>query len=109
MRWLAPLKVLRGTALDPFGRTEERRTERQLVADYRQTPGTQLRGPAELRTTTRWRWNWHACPKTHQGVWPCEGSATCTGQPGLTWQALLAQWKQITPDTLAPEPLQSNK
>lgn len=28
---------LRGTALDVFGRTAERRTERQLVADYERT------------------------------------------------------------------------
>jgi len=28
-------KVLRGTALDPFGRTEERRTERALIDEYR--------------------------------------------------------------------------
>ncbi|MBY0466034.1 MAG: indolepyruvate ferredoxin oxidoreductase family protein [Burkholderiales bacterium] len=34
MRWLAPLKVLRGTAWDVFGRTEERRMERKLIADY---------------------------------------------------------------------------
>jgi len=32
--WLAKLKFLRGTAFDPFGRTEERRTERALVEDY---------------------------------------------------------------------------
>jgi indolepyruvate ferredoxin oxidoreductase len=31
---LAKLKFLRGTALDPFGYTAERRTERQLVHDY---------------------------------------------------------------------------
>jgi indolepyruvate ferredoxin oxidoreductase len=30
------LKGLRGTALDPFGRTEERRTERALIVEYRQ-------------------------------------------------------------------------
>jgi indolepyruvate ferredoxin oxidoreductase len=33
-RALAKLKFLRGTALDPFGRSVERRTERKLVADY---------------------------------------------------------------------------
>ncbi len=34
-RVLARLKGLRGTALDLFGRTEERRMERQLIVDYR--------------------------------------------------------------------------
>ncbi|MEM8877883.1 MAG: indolepyruvate ferredoxin oxidoreductase family protein [Pseudomonadota bacterium] len=34
LRLLAPLKVLRGTAFDVFGRTEERRMERQLRDDY---------------------------------------------------------------------------
>ncbi len=34
-RLLAKLKGLRGTALDPFGRTEERRTERALIGEYR--------------------------------------------------------------------------
>jgi indolepyruvate ferredoxin oxidoreductase len=33
-RALARLKRLRGTPFDPFGRSAERRTERQLVADY---------------------------------------------------------------------------
>ena len=31
---LAKLKALRGTAFDPFGRTQERREERALIADY---------------------------------------------------------------------------
>ncbi|MEN9418812.1 MAG: hypothetical protein RI988_2432, partial [Pseudomonadota bacterium] len=35
MGLLARLKFLRGTALDPFGRTEERRTERALIGEYR--------------------------------------------------------------------------
>jgi indolepyruvate ferredoxin oxidoreductase len=34
-RLLARLKGLRGTALDVFGRTEERRTERALIGEYR--------------------------------------------------------------------------
>jgi indolepyruvate ferredoxin oxidoreductase len=33
-RLLTPLRVLRGTPLDPFGHTEERRAERRLIADY---------------------------------------------------------------------------
>jgi indolepyruvate ferredoxin oxidoreductase len=37
MRWLAPLKTLRGTAWDVFGRTDERRMERKLIADYQGT------------------------------------------------------------------------
>ncbi len=32
--WLARLKVLRGTPLDPFGRTAERRMERALITQY---------------------------------------------------------------------------
>jgi indolepyruvate ferredoxin oxidoreductase len=36
-RLLAPLKVLRGSVLDPFGRTEERRAERALIAEYETT------------------------------------------------------------------------
>jgi indolepyruvate ferredoxin oxidoreductase len=31
---LAPLRVLRGTAFDPFGRSAERRTERTLICEY---------------------------------------------------------------------------
>ncbi len=35
--WLAKLRWLRGTPLDPFGHTAERKTERALIAEYRQT------------------------------------------------------------------------
>jgi indolepyruvate ferredoxin oxidoreductase len=34
-KWLAKLKGLRGTAFDVFGRTEERRTERALIDEYK--------------------------------------------------------------------------
>ena len=37
LRLLARLKGLRGTAFDPFGRTEERRAERRLVGEYETT------------------------------------------------------------------------
>ncbi|MGE0805276.1 MAG: indolepyruvate ferredoxin oxidoreductase family protein [Burkholderiaceae bacterium] len=35
--WLARAKRLRGTIFDPFGHTEERRGERQLITDYERT------------------------------------------------------------------------
>ena len=34
---LAKLRFLRGTPFDPFGRSQERRTERQLIVDYENT------------------------------------------------------------------------
>ncbi|QHI98969.1 indolepyruvate ferredoxin oxidoreductase family protein [Xylophilus rhododendri] len=43
-RLLARMKFLRGTAFDPFGRTEERRTERALVDAYLATVETLLAG-----------------------------------------------------------------
>ena len=41
---LARMKGLRGTRLDPFGWTEERKQERQLIADYERTVGAVLDG-----------------------------------------------------------------
>ncbi|MBX3585636.1 MAG: indolepyruvate ferredoxin oxidoreductase family protein [Ramlibacter sp.] len=43
-RVLAALKGLRGTAFDIFGRTEERRTERALISDYRDSVEQVLAG-----------------------------------------------------------------
>jgi indolepyruvate ferredoxin oxidoreductase len=43
-RLLAKLRGLRGTALDPFGYTAERRMERQLVVDYGRTIDELLAG-----------------------------------------------------------------
>jgi hypothetical protein len=45
---LAKMKGLRGTALDVFGRTEERRMERALIGEYRACIDELLRG-AERR------------------------------------------------------------
>jgi indolepyruvate ferredoxin oxidoreductase len=42
--WLAKFKGLRGTALDPFGKTEERRTERALIGEYRAAIDELLQG-----------------------------------------------------------------
>ncbi|MGN6570208.1 MAG: DUF6537 domain-containing protein, partial [Pseudolabrys sp.] len=43
-RVLSKFKFLRGTALDPFGYSHERRTERQLIADYEGLVATILSG-----------------------------------------------------------------
>ncbi len=43
-RLLARLRGLRGTALDVFGRTEERRTERALIGEYEQLVATVVDG-----------------------------------------------------------------
>ena len=43
-RLLAKLRRWRGTPLDIFGRTAERRTERQLIAEYRRTLGEIVAG-----------------------------------------------------------------
>ncbi|MEM8792256.1 MAG: indolepyruvate ferredoxin oxidoreductase family protein [Pseudomonadota bacterium] len=45
-RLLASMKRLRGTKLDIFGYTTERRMERQLIADYEQMVEELLRGPS---------------------------------------------------------------
>ena len=41
-RWLTKMKGLRGTAFDPFGRTEERRAERALIDEYESTVAMML-------------------------------------------------------------------
>ena len=42
---LARLKGLRGTPFDPFGRSDERRVERELIAEYRASIEEVLRAP----------------------------------------------------------------
>ncbi|MBI2311955.1 MAG: indolepyruvate ferredoxin oxidoreductase family protein [Betaproteobacteria bacterium] len=44
MEFLARLKFLRGTAFDPFGRSEERRMERRLITEYERTVAELLAG-----------------------------------------------------------------
>jgi len=49
-RVLARLKGLRGTALDPFGRSAERRAERAAIAEYESDMRKVLRGVTPLTT-----------------------------------------------------------
>jgi indolepyruvate ferredoxin oxidoreductase len=50
---LARLKGLRGTVLDPFGRTDERREERALIAEYRQSTEQLLSGLRDCTASER--------------------------------------------------------
>ena len=56
-RLLAQLKFLRGTPLDPFGYTAERRMERKLIADYEamlaEVLGAQRRQSSRSRSASR--------------------------------------------------------
>ena len=52
LRLLAKGKVLRGTALDLFGRLPERREERALIADYRELVRDLLQGLSSLNYET---------------------------------------------------------
>jgi indolepyruvate ferredoxin oxidoreductase len=65
--WMFPLlkvlargKALRGTAFDPFGRTEERKLERRLIAEYEARVASCC--PGSRRTRRRWRWRSPTCP-----------------------------------------------
>ena len=49
-RLLAMMKRLRGTSLDVFGRTAERRMERQLIADYRALVDRLIASPERARS-----------------------------------------------------------
>ena len=51
-RLLAPFKFLRGTPLDPFGYTKERRTERHLIRTYEKRLGELITGLTPLNHIT---------------------------------------------------------
>jgi len=51
-RLLAKMKRLRGTAFDVFGRTAERRMERQLIADYRALVERLIANPRHAQSKT---------------------------------------------------------
>lgn len=85
---LAKLKGLRGTALDVFGYTEERRTERALVGEYRSTV-EQLIGSLDAGN--------HALaveiarlPEQIKGFGHVKARHLATVRP--KWSALMQQW-----------------
>ena len=88
-RVLARLKGLRGTPLDPFGRNEERRTERALVAEYRQSIEEVLRtlGPANLPLALEIA----RVPEMIRGYGHVKARHLDAARP--RWDALMADWR----------------
>jgi len=88
-RVLAKFKRLRGTAVDPFGRTAERRTERALIAEYidcidellRALNGTNLALAVDIARI----------PQEIRGYGHVKERHIAEVRP--KWAALLAQWR----------------
>jgi indolepyruvate ferredoxin oxidoreductase len=96
-RLLARLKGLRGTALDMFGRTEERRTERALIEEYRQTvlelvaglqPGNHALAVEIARLPEQIKGYGHVKERNLAAVRP-------------QWDSLLQQWRGAAPQRQA--------
>ena len=88
-RVLAKFKSLRGTPLDPFGRTEERRTERALVREYRECIDevTRSLGPANLSLALEIA----RIPEMIRGYGHVKARHLEAARP--KWDALMADWR----------------
>jgi indolepyruvate ferredoxin oxidoreductase len=88
-RILGRMKFLRGTALDPFGRTEERRVERELVDEYRASIEEVLRGlgPANLGLAVEIA----RIPDGIRGYGHVKARHLTAVRP--KWDALMADWR----------------
>jgi len=86
---LAKLKGLRGTALDVFGRTEERRTERALIHDYRKSIEEVLGGlnAANLALAV----DIARIPEEIRGYGHVKARHLADARP--KWDALMATWR----------------
>jgi indolepyruvate ferredoxin oxidoreductase len=89
LRVLARFKGLRGTPLDPFGRTEERRGERALLAEYRACIEEVLRtlGPANLALAVEIA----RVPEMIRGYGHVKARHLDAARP--KWDALMADWR----------------
>jgi len=88
-RVLARLKGLRGTPLDPFGRTDERREERALVQEYRDSIEEVLRalGPANGGLAAEIA----RVPEMIRGYGHVKARHLAAARP--KWDALMAEWR----------------
>jgi indolepyruvate ferredoxin oxidoreductase len=95
--WLAKGKVLRGTAVDPFGYTHERRGERALIGRYRNGVQELLRGlsadaaPARLSQAVAIA----SLPEDIRGFGHVKARHLQAVE--LRWQALMQAWR-ATPE-----------
>jgi indolepyruvate ferredoxin oxidoreductase len=88
-RVLMRFKGLRGTPLDPFGRTAERRMERALIAEYRSAIEEVLRtlGPANLALASEIA----RVPEMIRGYGHVKARHLETAR--AKWDALMAEWR----------------
>ncbi|WP_292444331.1 indolepyruvate ferredoxin oxidoreductase family protein [Methylibium sp.] len=100
---LAQLKGLRGTAFDVFGRTEERRTERALVGDYRasidELLATLNAGNVSLAAEIA------RIPEEIRGYGHVKARHLAAARP--KWERLMAQWRAAAQKGRAIAPLPS--
>ncbi len=92
-RLLAPLKILRDTALDPFGRTAERREERELRARYLATLGELVAGLADGKLDLAVQIA--RLPEQIRGYGHVKARSLAHALP--QWDALMAQWRAGLP------------
>ncbi|SDV48270.1 indolepyruvate ferredoxin oxidoreductase family protein [Chitinasiproducens palmae] len=93
MRMLARCKGLRGTALDPFGRTQERRDERALIADYEALVDELVAGLSLDRLPLAVELA--GLPQDVRGYGHIKERNLA--QVRTRWQSLLARWRQSPP------------
>jgi indolepyruvate ferredoxin oxidoreductase len=88
-RVLTRLRFLRGTPLDPFGYAEERRTDRELVQEYRDCIEEILRslGPANLTLAVEIA----RIPEMIRGFGHVKARHLAAARP--KWDALMADWR----------------
>jgi indolepyruvate ferredoxin oxidoreductase len=86
---IARFKGLRGTAFDPFGYTEERRSERTLIAEYRAAIDEVLNGltPDRIALATEIA----RIPEQIRGYGHVKAAHLAKARPA--WHGLMAQWR----------------
>jgi indolepyruvate ferredoxin oxidoreductase len=86
---LAKLKGLRGTAFDPFGRTEERKTERALIGEYRASIEEVLGGLGQEKLALAVEIA--RIPEDIRGYGHVKERHLAAAR--VKWNALMAQWR----------------